>query len=359
VTTTRSILAVLLVALVLAACGGNDATTTTVPVTSLPEVTTSSTQAGTTTTASSTTTTTTTTLPPSPLNGMGVADLATLDRRVVAIKIDNHPDARPQSGIEQADAVYELLVEGGLTRFIALFHSSDTEYLGPVRSGRPTDPTLIKFLGAPLQISGAQPWVVSLINSYGVKLLGDNGNTTFRISSRHSPHNLYGSTILMREEADRRGYPDDPPPPMFDFGDPTPGTTPATDITLDWSNAPVVRWEWDGTQYLRFNAGTPHNWVTKDGVESQIAVDTLVVLEARRYTASSKDGSGSAVPAEDTVGEGAAYVFYDGVVVEGRWQRDSIDERFELSLPDGTPIVVPAGRIWISVFPSQQEITWE
>jgi len=358
VTTTRSILAVLLVALTVAACGGEAATTTTVPVTSLPEVSTSTT-ASTTTAAPPSSTTTTTTLPPSPLNGMGVADRATLDRRVVAIKIDNHPDARPQSGIEQADAVYELLVEGGLTRFIALFQSSDTEYLGPVRSGRPTDPTLVKFLGAPLQISGAQPWVVRLINGLGVKLLGDNGNTTFRISSRSSPHNLYGSTILMREEADRRGYPDDPPPAMFDFGDPTLSTTPATDITLDWSNAPVVRWEWNGSEYVRFNAATPHNWVTKDGEESQIAIDTLVVLEARRYTASSSDGSGSSVPAEETVGEGTAYVFYNGVVVAGQWQRDSIDERFELSLPDGTPIVVPAGRIWISVFPSQQEITWE
>lgn len=356
--TTRSILAVLLVALVVAACGGDDATTTTVPVTSLPEVSTSTTQAETTTKAPPTTTTTTT-LPPSPLNGMGVADPATLERRVVAIKIDNHPDARPQSGIEQADAVYELLVEGGLTRFIALFHSSDTEYLGPVRSGRPTDPTLVKFLGAPLQISGAQPWVVRVINGYGVKLLGDNGNTTFRIHTRSSPHNLYGSTLLMRAEADRRGYPDDPPPAMFDFGDPTPSTTPATNITLDWSRAPVVRWVWNGTEYLRFNADTPHNWVTEDGEESQIAVDTLVVIEARRYLASSSDGSGSAVPAEDTVGEGTAYVFYNGVVVEGQWQRESADERFELSLPDGTPIVVPAGRIWISVFPSQQEITWE
>ncbi len=52
-------------------------------------------------------------------------------------------------------------------------------------------------------------------------------------------------------------------------------------------------------------------------------------------------------------------MFYDGKVVEGQWQRDSIDQRFELTLEDGTPIVVPAGRIWISVFPDNQPITWE
>jgi hypothetical protein len=316
---------------------------------------------------------------------MGVEDEAALDRRVIAVKIDNHWNARPQSGIEHADAVYELLVEGGLTRFIALFHHSDVEYLGPIRSGRPTDPTLVKFLGAPLQISGAQPWISSVIAGYGVKLLGDNGNTTFRIGSRRAPHNLYGSTLLMRDEADRRGYPDDPPDvPAFDFGEPTPGAAGATDITLDWSDRPVVRWEWTGTEYVRFNDTTPHNYLTlpsedeesdEEGsaeddstgttaeepeiLEHQVAIDTLVVLTATKYWASSSSGAGSAVPALDTVGDGDAYVFYNGVVVEGTWQRESVDERFELSLEDGTAITVPAGRLWISIFPSNQQVTWE
>ncbi len=373
----------LVFAVVLATCsgGGSDETTTT-PATT--------TTAATTTAAATTTTTTTTVpeLPPSPLNGLGVEDAASLDRRVIAVKIDNHWDAQPQSGIEKADAVYELLVEGGLTRFIALFHSSDAEFLGPIRSGRPTDPTLVKPLGAPLQISGAQAWVVSLINSDGVKLIGDNGDTTFRIPTRSSPHNLYGSTLLMREVADARGYPDDPPPPMFDFGEPSPSDTPAVDITLDWSDRPVVRWEWDGTEYLRFNGDTPQEWISEaealgqtgedaaaddtttttsgDGVadvsepdRAQIATDTLVVLTAERYTARPASGSGTPVPALETVGEGQAILFYGGVVVEGTWERGSIDDPFRLLLPDGSPMTVPPGRLWISVFPSSRPLSWE
>lgn len=350
-----------------ASCGGEDATTTTEQITTLaPVVTTQAPETtAATTTSQAVTTTTAVPLPPSPLNGMGVEDEALLNRRVIAVKIDNHWNARPQSGIEQADAVYELLVEGGLTRFIALFHYSDVEYLGPIRSGRPTDPTLVKFLGAPLQISGAQSWVVSKILGYGVNLLGDNGNTTFRIGSRSAPHNLYGSTLLMREEADRRGYPDDPPAePMFDFGEPTPGASGAEYVSLDWSNNPVVHWQWTGTEYTRFNGDTPHNWRSapvdgEDQVDTQISTDTLVVLKATKYWASSASGEGSAVPALDTVGEGVAYVFYDGLVVEGKWQRDTVDERFALTLEDGTPIVIPAGRLWISVFPSGQSVTWE
>lgn len=375
------------VALLATACGSDDATTTTTPLTTLGDVETSTGPSSAPTTTVAPTSTTDIPLPPSPLNGMGVEDEAALDRRVVAVKIDNHWLARPQSGIEQADAVYELLVEGGLTRFIALFHHSDTEYLGPIRSGRPTDPTLVKYLGAPLQISGAQPWISSVIAGYGVKLLGESGNTTFRIRSRGAPHNLYGSTLLMRDEADRRDYPDDPPAePAFDFGEPTPGTSGARDVTLDWSDRPVVRWEWTGTEYLRFNGDTPHNYLTlpseedddaesaddaasettaddtaeePEPVEHQIAADTLVVLTAPKYWASSSNGAGSAVPALDTVGGGMAYVFYQGRVVEGMWQRESVDERFDLSLEDGTAITVPAGRLWISIFPDNQSVTWE
>jgi hypothetical protein len=349
------------------ACGGDEATTTTAELTTLSPVETTAVETtAVTTTTVATTTTTTTTLPPSPLNGMGVEDEAAMDRRVIAVKIDNHWNARPQSGIEQADAVYELLVEGGLTRFIALFHHSDTEYLGPVRSGRPTDPTLVKYIGAPLQISGAQPWVSSLIAGYGVKMLGDNGNTTFRIRTRSAPHNLYGSTLLMRDEADRREYPDDPPSqPIFDFGEPTSGDPDATNITLDWSDRPVVRWEWNGTEYLRFNGDDPHNWrsapvADEELTEEQIAADTLVVITAAKYWASSSSGAGSAVPALDTVGSGTAYVFYGGVVVvEGQWARESVDERFELTLEDGSAITIPAGRLWISIFPNNQQVNWE
>ena len=313
-----------------------------------------------------------------------------MDRRVVAVKIDNHWDARPQSGIEHADAVYELLVEGGLTRFIALFHHSDTEFLGPIRSGRPTDPTLVKFLGAPLQISGAQAWVSSLIAGYGVKVLGDNGNTTFRIGTRRAPHNLYGSTVAMRSVSDQRGYPDEPPvQPMFVFGEADPGQPGASEVILDWSDRPVVRWEWTGSEYLRFNGETPHNYLAlpsdDDGeqedettettetteaigttettepevLEHQIATDTLVVLTATRYWASSSSGAGSSVPALDTVGTGTAYVFYDGTVVEGTWERASVDERFELADADGTPLVVPPGRLWISVFPNNKTVSWQ
>ena len=361
----RLLLFVATIALVLAACGGGDesadSTSTTTPTTAqaLTTTTTAATTTSVSTTTTSTTTTTTTTLPPGPLNGLGVADETLLDRRVVAVKIDNHPKARPQSGIQEADAAYELLVEGGLTRFIALFHQSDTEYLGPIRSGRPTDPTLLKHLGAVFQISGAQDWVISRINNAGVKILGETGST-FRIRTRKAPHNLYGNTEVMRSKSDDRGWSDEPPTvPIFDFGDVEAPTESATTISLSWSSDwTPIRWVWDGEHYLRFIGDDPHNWIDIEGNTEQITFDTLVVLTATRYTAR-PSGKGTPVPALETVGSGEAYAFYNGGVVEGTWERDNIESPFTVELSDGSVMMLPPGRPWILIFPNSRPLSWE
>ncbi len=358
----RSLILLLVFALVAAACGGDEAseTTTSGAVTTLPPVT----QATTTSTTTTTTTTTLATGPPSLLNGMPTPLGAETDRRVMGVKVDNHPDARPQSGIQSADAMIEVLVEAGITRFIALFLTSDTDYIGPIRSGRPTDSTMLRPFDATFQISGAQPWVSSLLNSRGIHLLGEQRPNTFRIprGNRAYERTLYGDTVAMREAADGRGYPDDPPPgPWFTFGEPSPTTGSAEEVVVSWSRDwPAVRWEWDGGQYVRFNATTPHNWIDQDGNSEQIAADTLLVLTARKYTASPGAGQGgSSVPALDTLGSGDAYLFYGGAVVEGTWERETIEEYFTLTTAAGAPMVLPAGRLWVSVFPNDRPVSWE
>ena len=367
---------VVVAALVAGSCSGSGAaeTTTTTPLTTLPPLatTTSSTTvapsttatAPTTTTTSTTTSTTTTVapLPPSPLNGLGVADDSLLERRVLAVKIDNHPDARPQSGLQEADAVYELLVEAGLTRFIALFLQSDSAYVGPIRSVRPTDPTLVKPLNGTMQISGGQAWVKSIVRAADVPYIGETGPNTFRIprNGRAYERTLFGTTHGMRERADRLSFSDEPPQPWFEFGSPSESTGSATSITLRWSTATTVRWEYDGEQYLRFAGNQPHNWMDVDGATEQIAFDTLLVLTARRYTARPRSGqSGSSVPALDTVGSGQAILFSGGSVIEATWERGGLAEPFELVTNDDGRLVVPPGLLWISVFPTIGTVTWE
>lgn len=353
----RSFIAALAVSLVAVACGGDTAETTMAVTTTVAPTTTAAPTTTTTTTVPPTTTTTVAALAPSPLNGLPAEDEANLDRRVIAVKIDNHWNARPQSGIEQADAVYELLVEAGLTRFIALFHDNDAEFLGPMRSGRPTDPTLVRPLDATFVISGAQNWVQSVIRNHGVPFIGEVRPATFRISGRRAPHNLYVDTTRLRSVADARGYGDAPPADMFDWGPLPDGGVPATEITFDWSSSTTVTWRYENDRYVRYLGDDTQNWRSADGeVEEPISVDTLIVLFARRYTASGS--SGSAVPAMDTVGTGRALVFAAGEVVEGTWERTDTTELFSLRTVDGDVLSVPAGVPWISVFPDNRQVSW-
>ena len=108
----------------------------------------------------------------------------------------------------------------------------------------------------------------------------------------------------------------------------TPALTTATEVTMDWSDRPEVVWRFDEGlgAYVRFNRDTPHDWLARDGDREQIAADTLLVLTARKYTASPSSGKGTPVPALDTLGTGSALLFYDGGLLQGTWERDSYDD---------------------------------
>lgn len=350
---TRTLAAVLSASLALTACGSEDPAPEAASPTPTPSATASPTPSPT-----PTPTETEEAGEPRPLNGLPFADAAALDRRVIAVKIDNHERARPQTGIDQADAVYELLVESGLTRFIAMFHSRDPEVVGPMRSGRPTDPTLILPTGGVFAISGAQDWVISRIRGAGVNLIGEVGRpATFRSSQRRAPHNLYVDIAALRAVADDRGYADAPPPEQFSFepwDEDTGGV--AGDVLLKWSNTVTVTWRFDDGVYRRHQEGEPHLLV-EDGETSQIEADTLVVIDAPRYTAR-PPGRGTAVPAMDTVGSGNARVFHDGRVVEGSWARESASDPFTLTSFEGETLTVPPGRLWVSIFPSDRVVSW-
>ncbi len=338
--------------LILAACSGSveDAgSTTTAEATTTTESTTTTTIATTTTEAGNL----------SPLNGLPVDDPTLLDRRVLAVKMDNHRNARPQSGVQEADVVFEIVVEG-ITRFLTLWMQSDTEYFGPMRSGRPTDPHILTALNQPtFAISGAQTWVQQLIRSMDVNLIGEVRPATFRISERFAPHNLYANTLLLRQYADEQGYQDEPPTgPIWDFGDLPSTAEPVNSIDMDFAGNPV-NWEWDqasGT-WLRSADGVESNWRTEDGEEGRIGFPVLVVLYVEQYL-HSPPGRGKSLPSSRTTGTGEAYVFADGKMVQGTWDRPTEQEWFTLTDASGNTIPVPAGKTWISLVPDNDGITF-
>ncbi|MCB2222585.1 MAG: DUF3048 domain-containing protein [Actinobacteria bacterium] len=367
---TRALPLVVALGLALAACGGDAAktTTTTAPTTTTTSTTTTTTTVPETTTTSSTSTTSTTTTtvydgPVAPLTGLAIDDADLAARRVMAVKVDNHPDARPQSGIDRADAVMEILVEGGFTRFVALFHTTDTDYVGPIRSLRPTDSTVLLPMNAVAVISGGQPWILGLTADRGIRMIGEVAGT-YRISSRPQPHNLYGDTEALRDTADGRGYSDEFGTMLYDIApwDEMP-TEEATAITFNWANnTTIYSWRYeDGRYYRSIGTENPiaHMVTDRDGTTRQVSAEVLVVIEGTRYLARPAAGiDGNKVPAIDTVGSGPVEIFYDGVVKTGTWHRDRYRDPFTFTDEDGAPLTVPPGHPWISIFPEQNSVDW-
>ncbi len=271
----------------------------------------------------------------------------------MAVKIDNHPNARPQSGIQEAEAVVEIRVEGSFTRFIALFHRADSEYLGPIRSARPSDAMVILPLSATMVVSGGQPWVRAGISALGVPFLTETASGMFRISSRRAPHNLYGSTVELRETADSRGFSDERPTrPWLPFGEMHEDAEEATSAQITFASETTVTWDWDGEAWTRTFGATPSSWRDRDGETGQVTADTVVALVGNFYTASPPGGqSGSSVPATNTVGQGRAVILAEGKAIEGTWSREAADEPFTLLTADGEPMSVPPGFLWVSIVP--------
>jgi len=286
-------------------------------------------------------------------------------KRVIAFKIDNNINARPQSGLQEADAVHEILVEGGMTRFLAFFMDNTSSYLGPIRSARPTDPTLVRPYGGTLVVSGATDGLIPAIRELGVPVLEEqNSPTMFRITNRKAPHNLYADTELVREKINDRGFffLQPGPDPLYPFGlDQRNWNTGANKITVKYSEFTSVIWKLDGDRYSRFiidnysenKEATAHNFITQDGNYTDILkTETIVVLQGPLY----KDKA-TTLPSVLTVGVGNAYVFNNGNYIKGTWRRGDISDTFDLVDENQNPIYVPPSSQWVHILPNEGEIS--
>ncbi len=303
----------------------------------------------------------------SPFTGIELPPETWLKRpkRVIAFKIDNNINARPQSGLQEADAVHEILVEGGMTRFLAFFYDNTSKYLGPIRSARPTDPTMVRPYGGTLVVSGATAGLIPSIRELGVPVLEEQSTPhMFRISSRNAPHNLYADTELVRQRIDDRGFYflQPGPGPLYPFGlNQNNWNEGAERINIKYSEFTTVIWKLDGDKYSRFildsysdnKEATAHNFISQDGNYIDILKsETIVVIQGPLY----KDKA-TTLPSVLTVGVGNVYVFNQGNYIEGSWRRGDITEPFVLTDNDGNDIQVPPSTQWVHILPNDGLVT--
>ena len=286
-------------------------------------------------------------------------------RRVIAYKIDNNINARPQSGIQESDAIFEILVEGGMTRFLAFFYDKVSTYLGPIRSARPTDPTIVRPYGGILVVSGATPGLLPQIRELGVPVLTEqSAPSMFRIADREAPHNLYSDTELVRKVIDDNGMAFNAPPyPIYSFGNNQENWSQgAQRIIVKYSEFTTIVWKLDGSQYSRFiidgysdnkDEAVAHNFITRDGYKDILQSETIVVIQGPIYV-----DEATTLPSVLTVGVGPVYVFNNGKYIEGTWRRSDIDQPFSLFDENQNQISIPPSTQWVHIMPMSGEINW-
>ena len=298
----------------------------------------------------------------SPVNGLVMPSGAN-NKIVIGIKNDNNVRARPQSGPQNADAVVEVLVEGGMTRLINIFYESDTSYHGPIRSARPTDPTVLRPLDGILVASGATGGLIPEIIDMGVPVITDRRPEFFRISSRSAPHNLYADTYKLKDLAISKGYKKtNNPQPLFPWGNPNINSwANGKSIKLKFSSATSTTWTWNGSNYVRTyydsykgsSSGNPHNWINQNGSTGQIAVPTVIALMCEPYMHPLQ------LPSVKTVGEGRAIIMHGGKMLDAKWKRGSNLDPFHIVDSNGNTLFIPSGKPWISLVPNTFSPTFE
>ena len=307
-----------------------------------------------------------------PLTGLPYPSEDARMRRNLIVKVSNWPPkVRPQYAINQADLVYELESEGGVTRFAAVFRSNAPQKVGSVRSARLIDMELLTMHAALLAYSGTSGPVREIykdrVNRFLLlsPSLGDNCESAGfcrdqTVIDRGYEHTLFGDTRQMWQAATRRevnigyravGF-------AFDlYADP--GGTSAQDIYINWYNRTNARWQYDeaSRRYLRFSDGLPHFDAADD---NQLWADNLVMLQVFHNRRPDLFTPGAINESFEVAlwGQGRAYVMREGKLYEGYWRRRSQNRGAALSLvyADESPIQLKPGRTWVTVMRSLDHV---
>ena len=336
--TVRLAAAAAAVTLLAAACGGGgDEPTTAKPITAAPDTTGRPAPAP---------------KPVWPLTGLPLDDAGRGARPALVVKIDNAPLARPQAGLGEADVVFEEVVEGGITRFLAVFHSRDAGMVGPVRSVRPIDPAIVTPLGGLFAYSGGAPKFQAMIREAPVRLVGfDEASGAYdKDRSRKAPYNLFTATDRLFALANGEA----PPPRLFDYAKDGekpwgPNERPLNGFSMVMGPRTTAGWDWDPAAgvWRRTTNGTPH----LDTAGNQLGFDNVILQLVAYRSTGDLDAGRNHVPEADIVGSGGAFLLVDGKMIPGKWSKPNAATPTQFLDEQGGAWRLKRGRTFVEFMP--------
>lgn len=277
-------------------------------------------------------------------------EAGSLSRPSLSAKIDNHPSARPQVGLDQADIVFEELVEGGLTRYVAVWHSDLPPEIGPVRSVRPMDPEIVSPFGGVFAYSGGQVRFIQMMQRAPVynAIHGqpDTEETFYRTSAKVAPHNvLVKAPELISQHLDLAA-----PDQQFLYA--ASGEDPSAVVLGDevqkinprFSGFSSPTWEWDEAEesFVRFQTNGAADSASSG---EQITADNVLVLQVAIDVVED-------IPTTRLVSQGSGWVATGGFVEEILWSKAAPESKIVLTTTTGDSVRLGVGNTWIELIPN-------
>ena len=310
-----------------------------------------------------------------PLNGRPLAG-GSPTKRPLVVKIDNVPAARPHYGITQADMVFEELVEGFVTRLVAIYQSQDPQTIGGVRSARLADRSLTAMVRGALVYSGTSDYAWSQISRDAadgryVELSADHSGGYYRVTFRQAPYNLFTSASAQRDALAKLGASTVADVPRWSFlaaaDHPAAiagmsGAVAATDITIPYrEDTSTVSYRYDPATktYSRWQNSTGRAVRDVDAANSvPVAAANVVIVQTEIWEVPEiTDAAGAHAHDMRLTGSGAATVFRDGLRQDGTWSRRDDGSAFVFTDRAGAEIKLSPGQTWVHIIPTDWAVT--
>lgn len=292
------------------------------------------------------------------LTGEPVKDKAAVNQPATAIMIENSPSARPQSGLKDAEVVYEAIAEGGITRFLAIYQQHKPQLIGPVRSVRPYYVEWATPYDASIAHVGGSKHALAMVRNGTYRDIDQffNGSYYWRATDRAAPHNVYTSFAKLDELNAKKDYNSSSPAPFDRANDEKQQPVQdATQVTLKISSNlynPSYVYDPATKLYARSQAGQPH----LDREAGQIQARVVIGLKVNMSKVF-EDGYRENIT---TVGSGTAMIFQNGHATQATWTKDAASSQLKFTDANGQLVNLARGTTWISAIPNQGgDISWQ
>ena len=275
--------------------------------------------------------------------------------RPIAVMIDNDTEAaRPQIGLEDAYMVYEIVVEGRATRFMALFKDYDLEKVGPVRSSRHYFLDYALEHGAVYAHAGWSPKAAKDISALKINningVLGD-GSCFWRDNTYDKTwHNLYTSTVKLSEHAkNKKGYSLETTNKIPDYNklDTVPEGQDIVSVSIPYANFYKVSYKYDAEnmRYVRYVNGKEHKSQTGNALDTK----NIIIYQVNNKNLPDTENKGR--QDLENIGSGKGYYLSDGKMVSINWSKSSREAKTIYTQEDGSPLMLNPGNTFIQIVP--------